>query len=115
MGTVISSNVEIRNRTGAVVLPRKCLYPPCKKDFTPSHPRYDAQKFCCEDHKKAFWKLAAEIGERALLRGSCPETPLNRFQTIGQPQNVTVLTFLRSLRGKEIEDPARHFPGIVWH
>ena len=96
------------------MLPRPCLYPPCKKVFTPAHPRYASAKFCCPEHKTAFWKLAAEIGEKVLLSGRPPEA-VQGFWPVGSSHNVRVLDVLRSLRGKEIEDPAARFPGIVWH
>jgi hypothetical protein len=103
--------VEIPNRTGAVVLPRPCRYPPCSKLFTPIHLRYNESKFCCPEHKQLFWKLAAEVGEQALLgQGPKMAPPLE-----GRNHNEKVLNFLRSLRGEEIEDPALRFPGIVWH
>lgn len=108
------------NDSNVTVSPRACQLPGCKVVFTPKHPRYESSKFCSTEHRLAFWRMAAEVGEHVLINGH------NGHQTVllntngvydgpHKSHNVRILELLKEFEGEWVDHPRRRIPEAIWN
>lgn len=103
-----AQSLATTGRKGQVVYDLKsgqktCALPGCGVKFPP-HIRCRDPRFCSTRCKNEYWRLAAEIGDRA-LRGRTAG---------GKGQLDQILAILRQCAGRWVDRPMQRLPYVLW-